>query len=299
MKNPDCEIIRDLMPLCLDGEASEQSKSLVLAHREDCAECAAAWKSMQEAMQQIYEPAPVSAPNKGFEQEVRQLQKARRKRRWRAGLLGALLGILIILLGAWLVHCMRTEWVVNVPTADYDLLLSRRANGDVILTRRIFTDAALHFGANYRWTLDNSGTITYRMSRYILPDQLDESQRNRSEREDYLVWRENEGLYYAYPIHETLEDGSVRVQMKYSRIDEIIDAGEVIYRHGDLLPLASEELEAYMQVYDEYKGTREALWEQEMADLVEDEQQRFQRLTEAEIFQEKREAIEDTIPEWQ
>lgn len=298
MKN-DCEIIRDLMPLCLDGEASEQSKALVAAHQEECAECAQAWKAMQDAMQPIYEPAPVSPPKAGFDQEMRQLKKARRKRRRKALLLGVLLGILIFLLGSWLISCMRTEWTVSVPTSDYDLLLSRRANGDVILTRKVYTDAEIHFGANYRWTLDDGGTITYRMSRYILPDQLDESQRNVSEREDNLIWRENEGLFMAYSVHESFSDDNIQVRMKYSRIDKIIDAGEIIYRHGDSLPLASDELEKYMQVYDEYKGTREALWEQEMAHLLQDEQQRTQRLTEAEIYQEKREAIEDTIPEWQ
>ena len=298
MKNPDCEVIRDLMPLCLDGEASEQSKSLVLAHREDCAECAAAWKAMQEAMQPIFDPSPASAADSSFQQEVRQLQKARRKRRRKAILLGALMGMLIFLLGSGLVHCMRTEWTVSVPTTDYDLMLSRRANGDVILTHRIYTDALLLFHSNYRWMPENNGVITYRMDRYLLPDQLDESQQNKSEREDHLVWRENEGLYYVQPVYQALEDGSVQVQMEYSRIDEVIDADEVIYRHGDSLPLVSAELEAYMQVYDEYMGTREALWAQEMAYLQETEQQRIEGLTEAEIFQEKREAIADTIPEW-
>ena len=36
----DCEMARDLMPLCVDGVASEGSQEFVAAHAASCKECA-------------------------------------------------------------------------------------------------------------------------------------------------------------------------------------------------------------------------------------------------------------------
>ena len=36
----DCEMARDLMPLCVDGVASEGSQEFVAAHAASCRECA-------------------------------------------------------------------------------------------------------------------------------------------------------------------------------------------------------------------------------------------------------------------
>ena len=42
------DIIKDLMPLCIDGIASEKSSEAVMEHISECPECAAEWESMQK-----------------------------------------------------------------------------------------------------------------------------------------------------------------------------------------------------------------------------------------------------------
>jgi len=37
----DCNVARDLMPLMLDGAASEESQKLLNEHLEECADCQA------------------------------------------------------------------------------------------------------------------------------------------------------------------------------------------------------------------------------------------------------------------
>ena len=41
-----CEVIRDLLPLCADGVASEESRAAVKAHIRTCNECRALYESM-------------------------------------------------------------------------------------------------------------------------------------------------------------------------------------------------------------------------------------------------------------
>ena len=42
----DCEIIRDLMPLCAEQIASEKSRALVEAHIAECPDCRDAYAAM-------------------------------------------------------------------------------------------------------------------------------------------------------------------------------------------------------------------------------------------------------------
>ena len=39
MSKKECQVMRDLMPLCIDGAASEASRELVVKHVWECEEC--------------------------------------------------------------------------------------------------------------------------------------------------------------------------------------------------------------------------------------------------------------------
>ena len=45
-----CEVIRDLLPLCADGVASEETEALVRAHVRSCPACEALYKKMCRPM---------------------------------------------------------------------------------------------------------------------------------------------------------------------------------------------------------------------------------------------------------
>ena len=44
-----CEIVRDLMPLYLDGIASGQSRQMVDEHLSECSECSALFSKMNNS----------------------------------------------------------------------------------------------------------------------------------------------------------------------------------------------------------------------------------------------------------
>lgn len=48
--NKDCNVVRDLMPLCIDGAASEESQQMVTEHVAECSECATVYGEMQTAL---------------------------------------------------------------------------------------------------------------------------------------------------------------------------------------------------------------------------------------------------------
>lgn len=50
MNKAECNVVRDLMPLCIDGAVSEESQRLVEAHTADCSECAGVYSEMCRAL---------------------------------------------------------------------------------------------------------------------------------------------------------------------------------------------------------------------------------------------------------
>lgn len=96
----DHDIIRDLMPLCIDGIASEKSQKAVEAHIAECPDCAKEWKQMNTNIEQsIQEPLP--EPTAKYAETA---TRVRKKSRWlllRSTLL-MLAGIfLVMVLGNW------------------------------------------------------------------------------------------------------------------------------------------------------------------------------------------------------
>lgn len=88
----NCEMIRDLMPLCADGIASDSSRQAVESHIQSCAECAKEWTEINGEM-----PVPAAEPVPA-EERFQQAAKRYRKKRilWA---LCACAGGLILLVG--------------------------------------------------------------------------------------------------------------------------------------------------------------------------------------------------------
>ena len=104
-----CNVAKDLMPLCIDGVASEESQQYVDDHIAECTECAIAYGEMR-----------VELPRANQEKERAEMERAakklRRKRVLR-GVVGGMAGVVIFLLcyaGApklqeWYVHRQEVE----------------------------------------------------------------------------------------------------------------------------------------------------------------------------------------------
>ena len=73
-----CEVIRDLLPLCADGVASEESYAAVKAHIRTCDECRALYKKMcspMEAQEAPQEPDYMDAVRRQKKENRRFVRK--------------------------------------------------------------------------------------------------------------------------------------------------------------------------------------------------------------------------------
>ena len=68
------DVIRDLMPLCIDGIASEKSKEAVSEHIAECSDCAKEWDMMQKKVD-IDTEKEVSAETEQYKKTAKRLRK--------------------------------------------------------------------------------------------------------------------------------------------------------------------------------------------------------------------------------
>ena len=73
----DCEVVRDLMPMVLDGTASEKSRAMVDEHIEECEPCKEVFSEMRQEIDKEAER----------QQDVKLVRKLRRRRLVRRALL--------------------------------------------------------------------------------------------------------------------------------------------------------------------------------------------------------------------
>ena len=103
----DHEVIRDLMPLCVDGIASEKSEAIVKEHIAECEACAAEWAQMQHGEP---EQSAVAVP----EDETRFQKTARRvRRRKRVAVFITVISVMLASYGLFI--------LVNIPTIHFTM----------------------------------------------------------------------------------------------------------------------------------------------------------------------------------
>ena len=86
----NCDLIRDLMPLCMDDTASQTSRKAVMEHAAECADCHRIFEEMKKNI-------PQEACPEDFRQEIQLIRRAKYARRWRR-------------IAAW---CCRSWWLCS------------------------------------------------------------------------------------------------------------------------------------------------------------------------------------------
>ena len=94
--NIGCDIARDLMPLVIDGIASDAAKAAVEEHTARCAECGRIMEALREESELARQPAPPEAQDTRFIQFCRRMEKRFTLRRAILALLALLLVIAVI-----------------------------------------------------------------------------------------------------------------------------------------------------------------------------------------------------------
>ena len=127
----ECNVARDLMPLVLDGAASEESGALVREHIAECSSCADYLSGMQSALS--VGPKQDERERQEFDKAARRLRAKRRLRIWRNVLVGVMAGVVLALGGAVGWSKLTQEFNTLVYYGEYGIDLSQLADGRAVV----------------------------------------------------------------------------------------------------------------------------------------------------------------------
>ena len=267
--NKDCEIIRDLMPLVIDGVCSDKSREAVEDHVKECPVCAGIYGDLKKDL--FGEKKPEKQDQKKVDLSLKAMLKKKKVRRF---LKPFLLGMLIVALAVGGIFGYRalSEMMVPLNPDQYDIKLFRMENGDVavIADYKELTGSDQLIGVNIEEDIEDP-----------LPEGFDPSD---PEQRDLLAGRtvtKEDGVYFLYtmrckytavrpflsrkgkePVHKEV--------MKFIRAKELTDClgynickgeDQVIWSLGDELPAASAELEEYYRYLKDYRRIHNEIFE--------------------------------------
>lgn len=247
MNKKECQVMRDLMPLCIDGAASEASRELVVKHVWECEECAKVYAEMQGHLL-----APKEAQDY-LDAAARKLHRRRRNKRWLLIALTALLTAIVIVAGIWGYQYAFHWSEIPLGLDEYDAVLTRGQDGNVLLNIYVH-DPKLQYGVGSQWTKTEDGgymlTVTP-ITRLIRAYYDDPVRSLRASDFAHAHWQD--GLVYAdtsYVYPDPYSEDAVPRQITCIRV---VSGKEerIIYQAGDDIPFCSPEMEEYFRVEEE------------------------------------------------
>lgn len=129
-----CAVNRDLMPLCIDGTASEASQRKVRKHVAECPPCATVYQEMQTSVDLNI---PDEAEQQQFDTAVKKVRHKHTRRKITAVLSGVLLALLVCAAAAYGYHWYFIE-EVPVDVNSYSMeLVRRQSEGNTPIILRV------------------------------------------------------------------------------------------------------------------------------------------------------------------
>ena len=224
MKKNECNVIRDIMPLVLDRAASDESRELVEEHIRSCEECRKQYDAMKAELPEETR-AEYEEEQKQFTEALKTVRKTKLKRRFRLISLAALICLIAALAGSFAYYSLFLKSSAPVDNSLYSLSMCKLADGHFVLTV-------------------DTGRINFSTDTHLTEVVADGK--------DILYL-----LLQAPPIHAAgLPEGSRSVKWAVmtgddseETVDEIRQGTPqdyiVIWKKGDPVPAASEEMERY------------------------------------------------------
>lgn len=264
----NCNIIRDLIPLVIDEAASEDSKKCVETHLKTCESCRACYNTMQSAF------AVVKAKEEEqsiFSEIARKLRKKRHLRLLRNILLGVLIGCMLAWGGLYGWTYLTQQYHQIVYHGFYGLTLSLLQDGRVSINLDYY-DSQEVSGVNFEETVEDGKHILYvYLEKPIITQYAQMPMKN----------------YSCSCL--TPEQMSELHEIRQGTHEEYV----TLWKQGDAISAASEEMEIYFSYRDAYH----ALWDASPSSADGKLMVSSEILREMEILREKMAAV--SVPEWQ
>ena len=241
MKKNECAIVRDLMPPVLDRVASQESLEFVENHILTCEGCRKQYEEMKAALPEEIRAEYEEEQGK-YKEVLRSVRKARLRRRILLLALAAVLCFAAVLGGQFAYSRLFVEPSVIVSPNDYPVTLSQMKDGSIVVTADI---RKLHFNRT-----STSETVEENGKRIL-----------------YLY-------YLAAPVHSSDPDADWKQQKEvmnhlsgeteYSEIHTGLPGHSiVVWKEGNPIPAASEEMETWFALDEQWSRCYSSLTESE------------------------------------
>lgn len=298
MKN-ECNIVKDLLPLCIDGAASEDSRQLVEEHTALCEDCARERREMLLALPENQKP---QEEQDVLEKAARKLRRERKRRINTRVVIGVLLSLLLIIGGRSLVVYLRYNHCVPVGLEDYEMRLSYLESGRMVCSI-LNTGVDISTSRQGEPTEDGQGWhVNFCANTTHIPNPAAVPP-YRFEGAQSFQWRD--GKIYTNAFGEETQITLITRSGAHGEV-------EVLYEYGvdesRLLP-ASEEMEEYywledvMSLYRALRFANSWTWsviDESALPFTRDEidQDRAGAIWD-ELYAQQWELLEFRVPEWQ
>lgn len=276
MKNK-CNVAKDLMPLVIDGVASEESQQYVDEHIAECTECALTYGAMR-----------VELPRANQEKERAEMEKAARKLRRKRilrGVIAAVVAISIFIGGAFAwreIQYRLTQYYSKTMALDeYSGRIVQTQAGNVIVCINLTDSKYLSssMACHMQWAGINGNTknvLEIEMLKTIIPQYLDGDDANIQKmlRTVFMGTVINGEWSNKEPWRDPYREDPRPEEQNYRFWDEVAlisgDERKVIYTKGDVIPYCSEEMEAYYAAYHEKQPTGKTMpeWRVDLVKLL-------------------------------
>jgi len=241
-----CNVAKDLMPLVIDGVASEESQQYVDEHIAECTECALTYGAMK-----------VELPRENQEKERAEMEKAakamkkkRRKRIVWAAVLGALMCFVLVSGGQWLNYRLTKSLQYPMAKSEFAVQVYKKSDGTGLIVFDLVRDDAV-CGVSMGY---GNGIVNLYMNEPVL--QLGDERYERM----YGGYRTNElgfiddrgwmNIAEWQWLGGGVDGRESYIERNQEPIKEIWinynNEQELIYQHGDEVSTCSPEMEAYL-----------------------------------------------------
>ncbi len=239
----ECNIVRDLMPLVIDGAASEESICLVEQHVAACVPCAEVYEELRGEIH----AETLAKEQAAFEKAAKKMRRAQRIRRLLAWMVPLLVAVALLVVGGVEIGRLRTTYAPKEPE-HYNVRLAQIEGTDQVVLLFTGVDNTGH-GINYDYE-DTSVRLTIRAYRSVLSLP--------GEKTGHVSFMQ-------YMQNCRLEDGHIVEEYKGVRIVSEIaltdgETERIVYRDGDAIPMGSPELTAYYKGWQslQFRGKNES-----------------------------------------
>jgi len=237
--NRECNIARDLMPLCADSVANDDSREWMMAHINTCEDCAKVFADMQS---KLPEPPPVEE-DVSFSAAMRQLRKTVAWK-WFNVLLGAFAALAIVVLIIIGYNWLFVRYTRPMSLNDYGLALFRTSSGKGLATVNYVSG----FDGGLSMSFDDETHIMYIWMDSPIICTTSEALIKEPRYTSHVgfTWK-NSIAVQSYGIMSGNEVVTPIAEIRKGTKADYY----VLYRAGDNIPLCSEPLEEYLNLQNQ------------------------------------------------